>query len=204
MWALRILVVYLVTQQWVSGIDTLFIVASMGASAVLVFAAPHAALSQPWPVLGGNLISAAIGVTCASNIADPALAASAAVGLAIVAMYYLRCLHPPGGATALIAVIGGESVHSLGYGFVLFPVLANTLGLLLVGLAFNALIPWRRYPHGRLGHRHSGPGVNLNGRLRVEHIEAALEHTDSFLDVAPEDLLELFERARAEASRGKR
>ncbi len=201
---LGILLVYLVTQQWMAGPGSPFIIASMGASAVLVFAAPHAALSQPWPVLGGNLISAAIGVTCALSIADTALAASAAVGLAIGVMYYLRCLHPPGGATALLAVIGGESVRTLGYDFVLFPVLANTLCLLLAGLVFNALIPWRRYPHGRLAHREPEPGANLEGRVRVDHIETALAHTDSFVDAAPEDLLELFERARFEAERGKK
>src|SRR5512143_2962227 len=97
------------------------IIASMGASAVLLFAVPHGALSQPWAVLGGNVISATIGVTCAQWVGEPFLAGALAVGLSIAAMYYLRCLHPPGGATALVAVLGGESVHQLGYSFVISP-----------------------------------------------------------------------------------
>src|SRR5512138_2292040 len=75
------------------------IIASMGASAVLLFAVPHSALSQPWAVIGGNVISALIGVTCAHLALDPFLTAALAVGVSIVTMYYLRCLHPPGGAT---------------------------------------------------------------------------------------------------------
>jgi CBS-domain-containing membrane protein len=122
------------------------LVASMGASAVLLFAVPHGPLSQPWSVFGGHLVSAVVGVACARAIADPALAAAMAVGLAIGAMHYLRCIHPPGGATALSAVVGGNAVHQLGYQFVLTPVLVNVMTILLVALVFNAPFSWRRYP----------------------------------------------------------
>jgi len=87
------------------------IVASVGAGAVLLFAVPHGVLSQPWPAIGGHLISAIIGVSCVQWIEIPWLAA--AVGLAVLAMHYARCLHPPGGATALVAVIGGADIHAL-------------------------------------------------------------------------------------------
>ncbi|MFX8373896.1 HPP family protein, partial [Acinetobacter baumannii] len=80
---------------------------SMGASAVLLYAVPHGALSQPWAVLAGHAVSAVAGVAAARNISDPALAAAVAVGTAILAMHYLRAIHPPGGATALTAVVGG-------------------------------------------------------------------------------------------------
>jgi len=122
------------------------IVSSMGSSAVLLFAVPHGPLSQPWSVVGGHLVSALIGVACAKLVADPVFAASAAVGLAIGAMHYLRCLHPPGGATALGAVIGGEAIQQLGFQFVLTPVLLNTATILLVATLFNYPFPWRRYP----------------------------------------------------------
>jgi CBS-domain-containing membrane protein len=92
---------------------------------------PHGQLAQPWAVLGGHVISAIIGVTCAQVIANEILAASAAVGLAVGAMYYLGCIHPPGGATALSAVVGGESVHALGYHFVITPVLMNVVVILV-------------------------------------------------------------------------
>jgi CBS-domain-containing membrane protein len=118
----------------------------MGASAVLLFAVPHGQLSQPWPVFGGHLVSALIGVASAKLVAPPLLAAAVAVALAISAMYYLRCIHPPGGATALTAVAGGETVHALGFHYVLTPVLLNVLIILAVALLFNFPFSWRRYP----------------------------------------------------------
>lgn len=122
------------------------VIASMGASAVLLFSIPHGNLSQPWPVLGGHVVSAVIGVTCAQQIGDPYLSASLAVGLAILAMHYLYCLHPPGGATALVAVLGGDSVQQLGYQFLLTPVLVNALVILLVAVLVNLPFRGRRYP----------------------------------------------------------
>lgn len=122
------------------------LVASMGASAVLLFAVPHGPLSQPWPVFGGHLISALVGVTCAQLIAEPLLAAATAVAVAIGAMHYLQCIHPPGGATALSAVVSGPAVHQLGFQFVLTPVLLNAVSILAVAVIFNAPFAWRRYP----------------------------------------------------------
>jgi CBS-domain-containing membrane protein len=75
------------------------ITASMGASAVLLYAAPHSPLAQPWPLVGGNVISALVGISCAQLISNPLLAAPLGVALAITSMHYLRCLHPPGGGT---------------------------------------------------------------------------------------------------------
>lgn len=109
----------------VLGDDAYLIVASMGAATVLLFAVPHGPLSQPWPLFGGNLISACIGVTAAQLIPDLFTSAAVAVGGAITIMYFLKCIHPPGGATALSAVVGGEAVHSLGYTYVITPVLLN-------------------------------------------------------------------------------
>src|SRR5512134_363067 len=125
-----ILLVYLASRHYLGDGLGLMVVASMGASAVLLFAVPHGALSQPWPLLAGHVVSAAIGVTCARLLPDPLLAAPLAVGLAIAAMHYLRCVHPPGGATALMAVIGGTAVRDLGYGFILTPVLLNVAAML--------------------------------------------------------------------------
>lgn len=122
------------------------LVASMGASAVLLFAVPHGPLSQPWPLVGGHLVSAVLGVACARFVPDPLIAAALAVGLAIAAMHYLDCIHPPGGATALSAVVGGDAVSQLGFHFVLTPVLLNVVSILLVAVLFNAPFAWRRYP----------------------------------------------------------
>lgn len=86
------------------------IIASMGASAVLLFGVPHGQLSQPWPVLAGHVGAAVIGVTCARLIANTELAAALAVALTVAAMHQFKFIHPPGGATALTAVIGGPAV----------------------------------------------------------------------------------------------
>ena len=138
--------VVLVSQTYLGLNDSAALVASMGASAVLLFAVPHGPLSQPWAVFGGHLVSAIIGVACTHLGLDFIPTAALAVALAICAMYYLRCIHPPGGATALSAVAGGESVHALGFHYVLTPVLLNVLVILTIAILFNLIFPWRRYP----------------------------------------------------------
>lgn len=128
------------------------LVASMGASAVLLFALPHGPLSQPWAVLGGHVLSAFVGVACARLIPDSRIAAAVAVGVAIGVMQISRCVHPPGGATALSAVIGGPTVHALGMKYVLTPVLLNAALIVVVAVVFNGLLAGKRYPaHLALG-----------------------------------------------------
>lgn len=127
------------------------LVASMGASAVLLFCVPEGRLSQPWPLLGGHIVSAMIGVTCALNIANPTFAAALAVGASIFAMQVLSCTHPPGGATALAAVVGGPATRALGYRYVLTPVLLN-VGVMLIA-AYVLHSPKRSYPHGAKNRR---------------------------------------------------
>ncbi len=127
----------------------LFLIGSFGASAVLIYGAPQVEFAQPRNLLGGHIISAAIGVTVFKLIpGDTALLGALAVSLSIVAMHFTRTLHPPGGATALIAVIGGSRVHDIGYLFVLTPVATGALVMLLVALAVNNLSrnPRRHYP----------------------------------------------------------
>lgn len=197
-----IAIVYITSTHLADPQTSVLIVASMGASAVLVFAIPHGPLSQPWPVLGGHIISALIGVVCYQNIDNPALASAMAVGLAISGMYYLRCLHPPGGATALLAVIGGEQIHSMGFGFVIYPILINVVLLLLVAISFNAFFKWRIYPAYGISHSQR---LNAHRRARSLHgltqedFIAALQQLDSFIDVTAEDLSEIFELAMQHA-----
>ena len=177
------------------------LVASMGASAVLLFAAPHGQLAQPWNLLGGHLVSALIGVSCALMIANPLLAASLAVALAIAAMHYLRCIHPPGGATALTAVIGGASVHELGYLFVLTPVLLNALILLVAAVAVNYVFPWRRYPAALIKAPAGAKPVNASasGMLRHNDFEYALREIGSYIDIREDDLVKIYHLASKHA-----
>ncbi len=168
------------------------VVTSMGASTVLLFAVPHGALSQPWPLLGGHLLSAVIGVTCAQQVADPIIAAAAAVALSIVTMYYLHCLHPPGGATALAAVVGGDAVHQLGYAFVVTPVLANGVVLLVVAMLVNLPFHWRRYPVEFAGNRESEAPVGEKAMIAHSDLVYALSQLDSFIDVTERDLIRIY------------
>ncbi|RJF96022.1 HPP family protein [Noviherbaspirillum saxi] len=176
-------------------------IAPIGASAVLLFAVPASPLAQPWSIIGGNVISALIGVTCAKWIPDPAVAAAVAGAMAIAAMFSLRCLHPPGGAVALTAVLGGPAVTTLGYGFVIFPVAINSGFLLLMALVFNNLLR-RRYPHQpHQGNRHGTsdpPPVERLGFTRAD-LDAAIKEYDELLDVNEDDLQEIFLQAELRA-----
>jgi CBS domain-containing membrane protein len=177
---------------------------SMGASAVLLFAVPHGALSQPWAVVGGHLVSAAIGVTCQQLFPEQTWTAALAVGLAVGAMHYLRCIHPPGGATALAAVIGGAEVHALGYHYLLAPVAINVTAIVLMALAFNAFFPWRRYPVHL--HRRAQPSpitqpAQRQFELTQEDLHAAMEQLNSYVDITSDSLTELLELAKQHAER---
>ena len=179
------------------------LVASMGASAVLLFAVPHGALSQPWPLVGGNLVSALVGVTCAKLFGNPFVAGPLAVSLAIFAMHHLRCIHPPGGATALVAVVGGSGVHALGYQYVLTPVLLNVSIMLLVALAVNYPFPWRRYP---ASFRKTTPEnvvrqVANPELLGTADFSYALREIGSYVDITEADLEKIYRLARKHALR---
>jgi CBS-domain-containing membrane protein len=128
--------------------DNIFLIGSFGASAVLVFGSTNSPLAQPRNLIGGHLISAAIGVTIQHFIPDQVWLASAlAVSLSIVAMQITKTLHPPGGATALIANIGSEKIKHLGYYYILSPVLSGVMILLIIALIVNNIPRHRNYPY---------------------------------------------------------
>lgn len=128
--------------------DNLFLIGSFGASSVLIYGFIQSPLAQPRNLIGGHLVSAVIGVTIFQLFPNTVwLAAALAVSLSIVAMQYTKTLHPPGGATALIAVTGSEKIKALGYFYVLFPVLTGVLILLLIALVVNNISSYRKYPN---------------------------------------------------------
>ncbi len=127
--------------------DLTLIIGSFGASAVLVYAAIRSPLAQPRNLLGGHVVSGLAGVACYQMFGGVLwMAAALAVSSAIVAMLVTRTVHPPGGATALIAVIGGDKVHNLGFLYVFCPVGIGALILLIIALIFNNLPKHRKYP----------------------------------------------------------
>ncbi|MEP9400198.1 HPP family protein [Sphingomonas silueang] len=179
------------------GPDLPVVVAPMGASAVLVFAVPTSPLAQPWPVVGGNILSTLVGVAAAQAIPHVMVAAGVAVAGAILLMSLLRCLHPPGGAAALSAVIGGAGVHAAGYGFAFAPVGINSIALVAIATVWHRTT-LRRYPH-------RPAAVVPPGTLAPADIDAAIADMHESFDIARADLDALLAHAeRHAAARGKR
>lgn len=130
--------------------DNLFLIGSFGASAVLIYGATNSPLAQPRNLVGGHVISALVGVTIHKLIPGEVWLSSAlAVSSAIVAMQVTKTIHPPGGATALIANIGSEKIKALGFLYVLSPVFTGVIILLIVALIFNNIPKNRQYPYKR-------------------------------------------------------
>ena len=144
---LGIAAVALVSQAFFAERDLSLMIGSLGASSVLLFGAPRSPLAQPRNLLGGHVVSALVGVACWKLLHPyPWLAAALAVSTSIALMHATRTLHPPGGASALIAVIGSREVHDLGFLYVLVPCTAGPVVLLAVALAVNNIPASRRYP----------------------------------------------------------
>jgi CBS domain-containing membrane protein len=188
---LGILFVALLCHYWAGTSSTApWLVAPIGASAVLVFAVPSSPLAQPWAVLAGNTVSTLIGSVCAMWIPDAAIAGAVAVALAIGVMFWLRCLHPPGGAAALLSALGGVSLS-----FVLFPVLTNSVLLVLAGVLYNRFTG-RRYPHTQAA---AVAKTETGGRFTTADLDKALQHYNQVLDISRDDLEELLHEAESAA-----
>ena len=161
-----------------------WLIAPIGASAVLVFGMPASPMAQPWPVVGGNTISAFAGVAAvhlAYWLGSPELAAAFAVASAVALMLALRCLHPPGGATALMIVLGGIADPW----FPFFPVMINSALLVLAGIAYNNSTR-RTYPHTPLPT--SNPAAHEQTRRLDADLDAVLAHYNQLLDTSRDDL----------------
>lgn len=166
-----------------------WIVAPVGASAVLVFAVPASPLAQPWSVLGGSMVAALTGLFVGHVIGDPLTAAGISVGLAIATMTLARCLHPPGGACAILGALAATSPTGSSAGLLL-PLLVNLVALVFAGWLYNNVTghPW---PHIPL----QAPPMPIGtwaGTYERADLDAVLEDWDEVLDVAPADLDALF------------
>lgn len=191
-----------VTMRLLPGVPGLvpLLVAPMGASAVLLFAVPASPLAQPWSIVGGNLVAATVGVACAQWITDPITAAALAVALAIGGMFALRCVHPPSGAVALTAVLGGPAIHALGFGFVVVPIALQSAILLSAALVYHALTG-HRYPHGgvRPDAQSQAGGAAPRGGFTRADLDAVLKRRGEWLDVDPDDLETLLRETEMQA-----
>ncbi|MEG3766935.1 HPP family protein [Alteromonas sp. 14N.309.X.WAT.G.H12] len=175
---------------------SLAILPSMGASTVLLFAVPHGQLSTPWAFFVGNLLSAAVGVTCALFIDNILLAAPVAVASSILIMHLSRSLHPPGGATALAAVIGGPGIAELEYGYVICPTLINCVVLFSIAICFNNFFQWRRYPQYFM--RYRGIGYHPDTRqIKMRHIHEAIARSELVVDASDKQIKHIIDLADA-------
>ena len=172
-----------------------WLVAPLGATAVLVFGFPTSPMAQPWAVTGGNTLSALVGIACARWAGPPALAAALAVGAAIALMFALRCLHPPGGACALLAALTGMTDP----GFALFPVLANSLLLVAVGLAYHRLT---RRVHAPLPAGAAASDGDTDGSIDAD-LDAVIARHNQLLDISRDDLKALLEDTQLQAYQRK-
>ncbi len=191
-----ILLAALVTQQLSIAAAYPILVASMGASAVILFIIPHSPLAQPWPFVGGQLVSAIIGVACVQWFADTAIASACAVGGSILAMLLLRCLHPPGAATAMAPILAGDPISSLGYGFVLMPVGLNVIIMLVMAVVINRWVLRHDYPITP-GDKSSMVKSTQQTGISDQDLKQALENMDTFMDVSAGDLRKLLTDAEA-------
>jgi CBS domain-containing membrane protein len=195
-----------VVTYWVVGpnVNLPLLMAPIGASAVLLFGVPSSPLAQPWSILGGNMVAAIVGVSFAIMIKDAVIAAAFALSVAIALMFALRCLHPPSGAVALTAVLGGPAIHAAGYKFVLFPVGLNSLLLLLIALVYNNATR-RTYPHAiiKTGDSHLTKDVppELRFGFTAEDLNEVLREYNQVLDVSREDLQTLLQQTEMHAYR---
>lgn len=187
--ALAIALTGLLTRQFLGEDPALpWLVASVGASAVLAFVLPASPLAQPWPVIGSHLSAACAGFACHALIAPGWLAAGLAVGFAVVVMSALRCLHPPAGGTAVLTALASPSLASLGWKFLILPLGLNLVLLILAAIGYNWLTG-HSYPHR--ARQMPMPPV-WAGRYAPEDLDAVLEEWDEVLSVERDDLDALF------------
>jgi CBS-domain-containing membrane protein len=197
--AISMLAVYVISHAVLGESDAPLMIASMGSSAILVFAVPHGAFSQPWSVIGGHAVSATVGMASALLIPSTELACAVAVGLSIALSLLFRCLHPSGGGTTLVPVLGGEAVRQLGFSFVLVPVVLNAVILVLLGVLLNYWFAWRRYPVALAPRVIEESALPAAAMLSHEDFAHALRQSETPVEIPESELARIFEAAMAHA-----
>lgn len=181
----------------------LYLVAPFGASAVLLFAVPNSPLAQPWSAVVGNTVGAVVGVAVSLLVADPALRIALAVGLAIIATFLCRAVHPPAGAVAMTAAMSPDTISHLGFWFALAPIALGTSVLVLLA-ALYARLTGRRYPFRQFDDpsQHGTEDRNPTERLGLseEELSGILGRLNQSLNLGVEDLARLIGAAELQAA----
>jgi CBS domain-containing membrane protein len=186
--------------------STIVLLASMGASSVLLFGLPNSPLAKPWSFVGGHLISACVGLLCSHLFTDLALMAAVTIGIVLFVMYIFECMHPPGGATALVPVIAASD-QVLGYDFLLYPVALNVFVMLAMALLLNKILLKRRLqkPPEKFDpvHLHHDQSPLKRLGLQPEDLLSALNSFDTVVDISEQDLERLYHQAQLNAYQRK-
>jgi len=179
--------------------DAPLLIASMGASAVILFVIHGSPMAQPWPFFGSHVFSGLAGVYSAYHVPDPAWALACAMSASIASMLLLRCLHPPGAATALVPVLSHDTVTSPDFHFLIVPLGLNVSALLVLALIINRLILRRAYPSGLRDPKPQASQADYSPLLDIgiDDIASASRDLTHFLDVSTHDLLQIFSRLQA-------
>lgn len=195
-----------ISLQFAGTTGGIVLLASMGASAVLLFGLPNSPLAKPWSFAAGHLISATVGLICSHLFTDLALMAAATIGCVLFVMYIFECMHPPGGATALVPVIASTDAVQ-GYDFLLYPVTLNVFVLLTVALLLQKFWLKRGLQHSPQTfdpihlHRDASPLKRLG--LQPEDLLSALNSFDTVVDISEQDLEQLYHQAQLHAYQRK-
>jgi len=177
----------------------LLLLSPMGASALLLYAAPHSPFAQPWNLVAGHLVSAVAAWVTLRVTHDPLLSAGLAVGAAIFVMYLFECLHPPAAGTALTLILSAHEFQQMGFVWTLTIVAANALIALLLALIINNALPRRHYPP--VSRAQASPQSVRPVLPEPQDIERALAESERVLDVTLDDLIDLYARAQEHAQR---
>lgn len=183
------------------------LLASMGASSVLLFGLPNSPLASPWSFIAGHFIAAAIGVSCSILIDDFAFMAAATIALTMLCMYTFGCMHPPGGATALVPVFAAYE-QPLDYGFLIYPVASSVVILLLLSFIFKRWVLQQpliqKQPQFDPKHLSQNPPPLKRGGLQAEDFLRALNSADTVVDISERDLESLYQKAKGFAYQRQR
>jgi CBS domain-containing membrane protein len=187
--------------QQIVNTSALWLIAPVGASSILLFAMPSSPFSKPWSIVGGNLISSLVGISVAQCLGTDLTAGAIAVFISIYLMFTLRCVHPPSGAVALMCVIGGESITGLGYQFVIFPLLINSLIMVICSLSFHQIT---QLIEQKVDHKHQHKKAHSladhhNSHQAKSDLETVLMERDEVFDISLEDLESIFEQTQIKA-----
>ncbi len=180
------------------------LIASMGASAIILFIIPNSPLAQPWAFVGGQIIAAFVGISCALFIPHVIIAATVAIASCVALMLFLRCLHPPAAATALTPVLAGQNIQSLGFDYALMPIGINIIIMLGMAILLNRWLMGYDYPvlHKPVPKKNlpqtMPPPLARSTQVSEQTMQQVLEKTATFVDVTAADLCRLFSEVESE------